>query len=122
MRCSVLLDGYSSYEPEAVFADPGEERWRQRIEDRLDEGGGLPLPLQPVLVRVADRVVLVDAGAGRELAAEWEEPVGRTPTELDGQGIEAEAVELVVITHAHPDHVGGLLERVRGVNRPVFPG
>jgi len=122
MRCSALLDGYSSYEPEAVFADPAEERWRPLIADRLDADGGLPLPLQPVLIRGADLVVLVDAGAGQELAADWDEPVGTMLDELGSEGVAAEDVKLVVITHAHPDHVGGLLERVQGVNRPVFSG
>jgi glyoxylase-like metal-dependent hydrolase (beta-lactamase superfamily II) len=118
---SVLLDGYSSYEPEAVFANPSREAWLPLVDDRLDDDGGLPLPLQPALVRGGDRVVLVDAGAGRELAAEWEEPLGSTPTELSSEGLAAQDVQLVVITHAHPDHLGGLLERVEGVNRPLFP-
>src|SRR5215211_6415032 len=87
MRCSVLLDGYSSYEPEAVFANPSKELWVSLVGNRLDGDGGLPLPFQPVLVRYADRIVLVDAGAGQELAAEWKEPVGNTPVELRERGV-----------------------------------
>jgi len=117
MHCSVLLDGNSSYEPETVFADPVRERLSTLLHDRLDDDGGLPLPYQPVLVREADRVVLVDAGAGQELAAQWQEPVGRTRAELSSEGVATDDVQLVVITHAHPDHVGGLLERAD----PTFP-
>jgi glyoxylase-like metal-dependent hydrolase (beta-lactamase superfamily II) len=120
MHCSVLLDGYSSFEPEAVFANPTKDLWVPLVHLRLDEHGGLPLPYQPVLIQDADHIVLVDAGAGQEMANEWEEPVGNTPVELSGRGIAAEDVQLVMITHAHPDHVGGLMKRVEDVNTPVF--
>ena len=52
--------------------------------------------------------------------------VDSTLTVSDGRGLRAAVEELskpllgVVITHAHPDHYGGLVELVRDLDAPVF--
>ena len=52
--------------------------------------------------------------------------VDSTLTVSDGRGLRARVDELgkpllgVAITHAHPDHYGGLVELVRGLDVPVF--
>jgi glyoxylase-like metal-dependent hydrolase (beta-lactamase superfamily II) len=120
MRCSLLLDGYALYEPEGVFANAPREVWTQLVADRLDSEGYLPLPYQPVLICTNRLRVLIDAGAGPELAAEWEEPVGQTSAALEELGITPDDVEIVLITHAHPDHVGGLTQRTGDERSPMF--
>ena len=50
------------------------------------------------LVRMPDRLVLVDTGFGRELFKNME-AVGVTPDQID----------TVLLTHMHGDHIGGLL-------------
>jgi glyoxylase-like metal-dependent hydrolase (beta-lactamase superfamily II) len=94
--------------------------WTQLVADRLDSEGYLPLPYQPVLICTNRLRVLIDAGAGPELAAEWEEPVGQTSAALEELGITPDDVEIVLITHAHPDHVGGLTQRTGDERSPMF--
>jgi glyoxylase-like metal-dependent hydrolase (beta-lactamase superfamily II) len=66
------------------------------------------LPVHVFLVRAHGRTVLVDAGVGPAgtVAAEWLGVTGRLPAALAALRTSADAVEHVVFTHLHEDHVG----------------
>ena len=44
-------------------------------------------------------------------------PPGQTTARLAAAGYDPEDIDVVVITHGHPDHIGGLVEG----GKPVFP-
>ena len=121
----IVPDGTGTYEPGFLlvpFEGAAVEELPQQIRERLDAEGLLHMPYNPVLVRVPDATILVDAGAGRELAEEWDEPVGLALDSLASAGVDRAEVDVVVITHGHPDHVGGLTELGDDGERiPVFP-
>ena len=52
------------------------------------------------------RTALVDAGGGTGMAP----TLGRLPAALAAAGIAREAIDTVLLTHLHSDHVGGLLD------------
>jgi glyoxylase-like metal-dependent hydrolase (beta-lactamase superfamily II) len=66
------------------------------------------LPVHVFLVRSHGTTVLVDAGVGpaATVAAEWLGVTGRLPEALAALGTGADAVDMVVFTHLHEDHVG----------------
>ncbi|MFO7325218.1 MAG: MBL fold metallo-hydrolase [Pseudomonadota bacterium] len=74
----------------------------------------LTLSLQPLLVKVAGRVMLFDAGAGRNMG----EGAGRLLDSLAEAGVKPEDVSDVFISHLHGDHVGGL---VNAEGNATFP-
>lgn len=74
-------------------------------------------PLNVMVVRSGQQIVLVDAGLGRQFPGFPR--AGQFPQRLEAAGIKLEAVTDVVITHMHMDHVGGLL--VDGMKKRLRP-
>lgn len=62
------------------------------------------LSIQPLLVRDGDRVVLIDSGAGGQMGTQ-----NKLVSSLRAAGVTPEQVTDVLISHAHGDHVGGLV-------------
>jgi glyoxylase-like metal-dependent hydrolase (beta-lactamase superfamily II) len=78
-------------------------------------------PFIPTLVNTGGQLVLFDTGNGA-LRREHARLRGRVPdgdlvARLGQAGYKAEDIDVVVITHGHPDHIGGLTEG----GAPVFP-
>jgi glyoxylase-like metal-dependent hydrolase (beta-lactamase superfamily II) len=60
--------------------------------------GTFPSACNAFLVKTADKTILVDAGFGRNLF-----------DNLKSQNVNAEEVDIILLTHMHGDHIGGLL-------------
>jgi glyoxylase-like metal-dependent hydrolase (beta-lactamase superfamily II) len=70
-------------------------------------------------MRADGKLILVDSGLG-ELAQTVGEPAGRLRQSLDAAGVTSGEIQTVLLTHCHPDHIGGLTEIRNGVRVPVF--
>ena len=78
-------------------------------------------PNIPTIVNTGKQLILFDTGNGA-LPREYEQlskrlPPGQTAERLAAAGYKPEDIDVVVLTHGHPDHIGGLTEG----GKPVFP-
>jgi len=64
------------------------------------------LSIQPLLVRAGDKVLLFDTGAAANMGASG----GKLAASLRQAGVDPASVTDVFISHAHGDHVGGLID------------
>jgi glyoxylase-like metal-dependent hydrolase (beta-lactamase superfamily II) len=74
----------------------------------------IPTPLNTWLINTGDKLVLVDTGGGTHFAP----TVGQLPQNLAAAGVDPGAIDDVVITHPHPDHIPGL---ITADGRMMFP-
>jgi glyoxylase-like metal-dependent hydrolase (beta-lactamase superfamily II) len=72
------------------------------------------------LIRHPGGLLLLDTGVGPETspAMDWCPEPGSAPTALAEIGVEPDAIDVVALSHAHDDHIGGILDRD---GAPAFP-
>jgi glyoxylase-like metal-dependent hydrolase (beta-lactamase superfamily II) len=74
----------------------------------------LQLDIDPLLVKTTDRVLLFDTGAGPNFGP----TAGKLPGSLAEAGVDPQSVTDIFISHAHGDHVGGLVNAQGALNFP----
>ncbi|HVI28223.1 MAG TPA: MBL fold metallo-hydrolase [Hansschlegelia sp.] len=64
----------------------------------------VPIPFTCVVVNTGGRLVLIDAGTGGFLAP----TAGQLYENMAAAGVDPKAIDVVLISHFHPDHIAGL--------------
>lgn len=92
---SASLDLLSSIDP----AEAGQIQARSGVKDHA------AIHINCYLIRGRGSNILIDAGAGG--IRNWG---GELPANLRVAGLAPENIDTILLTHAHPDHVGGLVD------------
>ena len=75
----------------------------------------IQLGMNPILFRWGTELVLADTGMGSVVG----DPIGLLRKRLSALGIQPDEVSVVLLTHLHIDHDGGLLDRAN--KKSLFP-
>jgi glyoxylase-like metal-dependent hydrolase (beta-lactamase superfamily II) len=113
IRCTVLSDGYYRYPVSWFFPNADSEQLQHTLESRRESPESVLSPYTCLLIETGRHVLLVDTGAG-----EYSRTTGAILARLEVAGIRPRDVDTVILTHAHPDHIGGALDFF---GRPAFP-
>jgi glyoxylase-like metal-dependent hydrolase (beta-lactamase superfamily II) len=106
LDCLAVADGVNYYDVKPVFLNAPERELKQGLARHGSEPDVLAIPYICLVVEVGGQLVLVDTGAG----SREEAPVGRLVPNMMAAGIDPADIGLVILTHAHPDHIGGLTD------------
>lgn len=109
MTVTTLLDWTGPREdPKGMFgASASDEEWAQISEQNFISPVDVEFFVTPTLIDTGSELVLVDAGVGQ----------GGIVRALAAADVTPDAIDVVVITHMHPDHIGGLMTD----GAPTFP-
>ena len=72
----------------------------------------------PVVVNTGSKLVAIDTGLGLGMFEQSKGAVGQYHGNLQAAGIDRNAVDVVIISHFHGDHINGL---IGPENKPAFP-
>jgi len=76
----------------------------------------MPIPLTVIVLKIGDKHNMVDSGSG---VGQWQANATNLPANMKAAGIDRDQISTILVSHFHPDHVWGLMEK--GTNAPVFP-
>ena len=103
--CVSLSDGSHDYKPEDFFENVPKEQVEEALRNEGLPTEHVTTPYTYLFVNTGMHRVLIDAGAGKLFPT-----TGELPRNMAEAGIDAAEIDTVVITHAHPDHVGGVVD------------
>jgi glyoxylase-like metal-dependent hydrolase (beta-lactamase superfamily II) len=109
IQCIPISDGNCPFPPCVFLADVPDQELKAR---------GLPTDainstFTCLLVSTGKNKVLIDTGAGNLAPS-----TGKLLENLAKAGAPAQEIDTVILTHAHPDHIGGAID---GEGKPEFP-
>lgn len=124
LELTSLYDGFFRLDGGAMFGVVPRALWSALAHP--DDRNRIHLAMRPLLVRGV-RTMLIDAGLGDKENAKFHDIYGVDRTRhldhaLQEAGVAPEQIDIVLLTHLHFDHAGGLTTRdASGRLRPRFP-
>jgi glyoxylase-like metal-dependent hydrolase (beta-lactamase superfamily II) len=120
-----LSDGFFRLDGGAMFGVVPKPLWEKRAP--ADEKNRIMLGLRPLIVRAAEKTMIIDAGIGDKMDAKTIAiyAIDRSRNlehSLAGAGLDAASIDVVLASHLHFDHAGGFTARNEdGALVPRFP-
>jgi glyoxylase-like metal-dependent hydrolase (beta-lactamase superfamily II) len=111
---SALADGSIPLDP-GLFPTANKDELQQALKRAfVSQDGKIRGAVNAYVARVADKTVLIDSGGGSLLGPS----AGLLPQQLAAASVTPADIDVLAMTHLHPDHIGGLVGKD---GKPVFP-
>ena len=114
MRVQAISDGYLTLPGDFLFSTMAPEDIAPIIAKYDLSRDQLTPDCTVTMLDDGERKVLFDVGSGPDFMPS----AGKLPEALDALGVTPDEITHVVFTHAHPDHLWGLLDEF---DEPLFP-
>ena len=106
-----------SYSAARFFSDAPPEELKKALQARDLEPDRLMSPFNCLYIDTGANHILIDTGVGTMGRAK-EPGSGVLVDTMKAEGINPRRIDTVIITHAHPDHIGGIIGET---GEPAFP-
>ncbi|MEP7374911.1 MAG: MBL fold metallo-hydrolase [Chitinophagaceae bacterium] len=123
INCTIFRDLMFKYLAKDFFLNASPEDLNQSLNKYHITPDNIPSPFIALLLHYDDKKILVDTGVGfleKPLAFRGNSYVfkGRLQQLLQQENIKKEDITDVIITHFHPDHIGGIFSEDGKLNFP----
>ena len=78
----------------------------------------MPTPYNPVVINTGAKLIALDPGVGEAAYKSSKGATGQFVANLAAAGIDRNAIDMVLISHFHGDHINGILD---ADGKPAFP-
>src|SRR5262245_65559794 len=107
-ECTSINDGARSFPmPDTFVKNVSKEEALAAAEAAYMPKGMVTVPFNPQLINTGSKLVLIDCGNGVANLEPSKGAVGRTLQNLAAAGVDAKGVDVVLMSHLHPDHTNG---------------
>jgi glyoxylase-like metal-dependent hydrolase (beta-lactamase superfamily II) len=112
---TILHDGARSFPlPDSFVTNVAKDQALAAAADAFMPAGKITVPFNPTLINTGAKLVLIDTGNGPSPDG----AVGQLFPNLAAAGVRPEDIDIVVLSHLHPDHTNGLRTRDRSIAFP----
>ena len=77
------------------------------LTDSFLPPGIMPTSFTPLLVNTGTKLILIDTGTAGQLAP----TAGFMPGSLAASGVDPKSIDMILISHFHPDHINGIKDK-----------
>jgi glyoxylase-like metal-dependent hydrolase (beta-lactamase superfamily II) len=105
LECVSLSDGARTFPmPDGFVKNVSKEQALAAAEAAYMPKGMVTVPFNPQVINTGSKLVLIDTGFGPLPSG----PIGLLTANMAAAGIDPKAIDIVVISHLHPDHTNGI--------------
>ena len=113
--CIAIQDDAPIYPIGMFLTNVAKEQYEPQLLERGEDAQYTEIPYTCLLINTGRERLLVDTGVGVDSARPAQ---GRLLSLLHAEGIAPHEISTVILSHGHPDHIGGSLNQA---GRPAFP-
>jgi glyoxylase-like metal-dependent hydrolase (beta-lactamase superfamily II) len=108
-ECTSLSDGANTFPmPDTFVRNVPKATALAAAEAAHMPKGMVTVPFNPQLINTGSKLVLVDCGFGAGAFAASKGKIGRLMTNLAAAGVDPKSIDVVLMSHLHPDHTNGI--------------
>jgi glyoxylase-like metal-dependent hydrolase (beta-lactamase superfamily II) len=108
-ECTSINDGARSFPlPDTFVTNVPQAEAVAAAEAAYMPEGMVTVPFNPQLINTGGKLVLIDTGNGVANLEPTKGAIGRTLQNLAAAGVDAKSIDVVLLSHLHPDHTNGI--------------
>jgi glyoxylase-like metal-dependent hydrolase (beta-lactamase superfamily II) len=108
-ECTSINDGARTFPmPDTFVKNVPKQEALAAAEAAYMPKGMVTVPFNPQLINTGSKLILIDSGNGIANYEPSKGAVGRTIQNLAAAGVDAKSIDVVLMSHLHPDHTNGI--------------
>ena len=116
---TAVTDGRNTFKfPDTFVLNAKREQVNEALAAAYMEKDTMTIPYTPVVINTGSKLVVMDTGTGEANFDRSKGVGGQFHSNLKASGIDRNAVDVVIISHFHGDHINGL---ITPDGKPAFP-